>query len=113
MSSTGGRGRKKRAVGCPPDRDTCGHVSIHERTWYYITYPLLALFSVFRFLAVHFGILLSWLYEHTMAAKPEQRSDEQRDKECEDSGERIRNLHKQAFEYISVALKIDEDDKGV
>ncbi|XP_041803254.1 spastin-like [Chelmon rostratus] len=29
-----------------------------------------------------------------------------------DSGEVIRNYHKQAFEYISKALKIDEDDTG-
>ncbi|XP_076599829.1 spastin-like [Chaetodon auriga] len=29
-----------------------------------------------------------------------------------DSGELIRNYHKQAFEYISKALKIDEDDTG-
>uniref|UniRef100_A0A3B3QS02 Fidgetin-like protein 1 n=1 Tax=Paramormyrops kingsleyae TaxID=1676925 RepID=A0A3B3QS02_9TELE len=28
------------------------------------------------------------------------------------SSDRIRNCHKQAFEYISLALKIDEDDKG-
>uniref|UniRef100_A0A0E9TZH8 MIT domain-containing protein n=1 Tax=Anguilla anguilla TaxID=7936 RepID=A0A0E9TZH8_ANGAN len=33
-------------------------------------------------------------------------------KEYEDSGELIRSHHKQAFEYISVALRIDEDDKG-
>lgn len=30
-----------------------------------------------------------------------------------DSGEVIRNYHKQAFEYISKALKIDEDDTGL
>lgn len=30
-----------------------------------------------------------------------------------DSGELIKNHHKQAFEYISKALKIDEDDAGV
>ncbi|KAM6916403.1 spastin-like isoform 2-T2 [Xenentodon cancila] len=29
-----------------------------------------------------------------------------------DSGELIKNHHKQAFEYISKALRIDEDDKG-
>ncbi|XP_046885060.1 spastin-like [Hypomesus transpacificus] len=32
---------------------------------------------------------------------------------CKDNGELIKNCHKQAFEYISVALRIDEDDKGV
>lgn len=29
-----------------------------------------------------------------------------------DSGEVIKNYHKQAFEYISKALRIDEDDTG-
>ncbi|MEQ2168644.1 hypothetical protein GOODEAATRI_016951, partial [Goodea atripinnis] len=29
-----------------------------------------------------------------------------------DSGELIKNHHKQAFEYISKALRIDEDDAG-
>lgn len=30
-----------------------------------------------------------------------------------DSAEVIKNIHKQAFEYISKALKIDEDDTGL
>uniref|UniRef100_A0A4W5LAM5 MIT domain-containing protein n=1 Tax=Hucho hucho TaxID=62062 RepID=A0A4W5LAM5_9TELE len=30
-----------------------------------------------------------------------------------DNGQIIRNYHKRAFDYISLALKIDEDDKGV
>lgn len=30
-----------------------------------------------------------------------------------DSGEVIRNYHKQAFGYISNALRIDEDDTGL
>lgn len=30
-----------------------------------------------------------------------------------DNSEVIRNYHKQAFEYISNALRIDEDDKGL
>lgn len=30
-----------------------------------------------------------------------------------DSGEVIKNYHKQAFEYISRALRIDEDDTGL
>uniref|UniRef100_A0A674CI38 microtubule-severing ATPase n=1 Tax=Salmo trutta TaxID=8032 RepID=A0A674CI38_SALTR len=33
--------------------------------------------------------------------------------DSKDNGEIIKNYHKRAFEYISVALKIDEDDKGV
>ncbi|KAK7161294.1 hypothetical protein R3I94_004087 [Phoxinus phoxinus] len=42
----------------------------------------------------------------TMAAK-DRASDG-----CDETGELIRNYHKQAFEFISLALQIDEDDKG-
>ncbi|CAM4474737.1 hypothetical protein PO909_015679 [Leuciscus waleckii] len=42
----------------------------------------------------------------TMAAK-DRGSDA-----CDETGELIRNYHKQAFEFISLALQIDEDDKG-
>ncbi|XP_041740373.2 spastin isoform X2 [Coregonus clupeaformis] len=119
MSSPGGRGsRKKRGpAGSPPDGgDTCDQVSLHKRTLYYFSYPLLALFAVLRVLVLHFGVLFAWLCERlsrAMAARPKQRAaDEHVIKVCEqDSGEQIRNHHKQAFEYISVALRIDEDDK--
>lgn len=30
-----------------------------------------------------------------------------------DNGDVIKNYHKQAFEYISKALRIDEDDTGL
>uniref|UniRef100_A0A4W5MEF1 microtubule-severing ATPase n=1 Tax=Hucho hucho TaxID=62062 RepID=A0A4W5MEF1_9TELE len=121
MSSPGGRGsRKKRGpAGSPPDRGaTCDQVSLHKRNLYYFSYPLLALFAVLRVLVLHFGELFAWLCERmsrAMAARPKQRAaDEHADKVCEqDIGEQIRNHHKQAFEYISVALRIDEDDKGM
>lgn len=32
---------------------------------------------------------------------------------AKDSGEVIKNFHKQAFEYVSKALRIDEDDTGL
>ncbi|KAG9344266.1 hypothetical protein JZ751_010935 [Albula glossodonta] len=45
-----------------------------------------------------------------MAAKVKRTADvSDKDDDCD---ERIRNHHKQAFEYISVALRIDEDEKG-
>ncbi|KAI7811063.1 spastin isoform X2 [Triplophysa rosa] len=56
-------------------------------------------------------LLLSWLYRpfrRTMAARAKDVGSES----CDDTGEQIRNYHKQAFEFISVALQIDEDDKG-
>ncbi|CAB1344794.1 unnamed protein product, partial [Coregonus sp. 'balchen'] len=109
MSSPGGRGsRKKRGpAGSPPDGgDTCDQVSLHKRNLYYFSYPLLALFAVLRVLVLHFGVLFAWLCERlsrAMAARPKQRAaDEHVIKVCEqDSGEQIRNHHKQAFEYIS------------
>uniref|UniRef100_A0A674AT27 Spastin n=1 Tax=Salmo trutta TaxID=8032 RepID=A0A674AT27_SALTR len=121
MSSPGGRGsRKKRGpAGSPPDGGaTCDQVSLHKRNLYYFSYPLLALFAVLRVLVLHFGELFAWLCERmsrAMAARPKQRAaDEHANKVCEqDIGEQIRNHHKQAFEYISVALRIDEDDKGM
>ncbi|KAJ8248017.1 hypothetical protein GJAV_G00237220 [Gymnothorax javanicus] len=44
-----------------------------------------------------------------MATKAKSAED---DKDYDDNGERIRNHHKQAFEYMSIALRIDEDDQG-
>ncbi|XP_067115225.1 spastin isoform X1 [Osmerus mordax] len=116
MSSTGGRGRKKRGAGSTPEGDTCDQVSLHRRNLDYFSYPLLALFALFRFLTVHCVVLFAWLCEglsRAMATRPKTQANQQgNNKVCEDSGERIRNYHKQAFEYISVALRIDEDDKG-
>ncbi|XP_016124861.1 spastin [Sinocyclocheilus grahami] len=56
-------------------------------------------------------LLLWWLFRpirRTMAARAKDRGSEG----CEETGELIRNYHKQAFEFISLALKIDEDEKG-
>uniref|UniRef100_A0AAZ3Q1U4 microtubule-severing ATPase n=1 Tax=Oncorhynchus tshawytscha TaxID=74940 RepID=A0AAZ3Q1U4_ONCTS len=119
MSSPGGRGsRKKRgpAGSLPDGGDICVQVSLHKRNVYYFFYPLLALFAVLRVLVLNFGVLFAWLCERmsrAMVARPKQpAADEHANKVCkQDSGEQIRNSHKQAFEYISVALRIDEDDK--
>ncbi|XP_073716975.1 spastin [Misgurnus anguillicaudatus] len=56
-------------------------------------------------------LLLVWLYRpfrQAMAARAKDHGSESSD----ETGEQIRNYHKQAFEYISVALQIDEEDKG-
>lgn len=114
MSSTGGRGRKKRGAGSSPDGDTCDQVSLRDvRRISYYFYPLFALFALFRVLAAHLGALCAWLCARLtrgMASRPRQ-VDQQGNKVCEYSVEKIRSHHKQAFEYISVALRIDEDDK--
>ncbi|XP_066553301.1 spastin isoform X1 [Amia ocellicauda] len=116
MSSPGGRGRKKKGSAgssASPEGDAPDQVSLHRRNLYYFSYPLLAVFALLRLLALHLGVLFAWLCERmsrSMAAKS-QRPPEL-GKEGEDDGVRIRNHHKKAFEYISVALRIDEDDKG-
>ncbi|XP_073698289.1 spastin isoform X2 [Garra rufa] len=56
-------------------------------------------------------LLFLWLLRprrRTMAARAKDRGSEG----CEEIAELIRNYHKQAFEFISLALQIDEDDKG-
>uniref|UniRef100_A0A3B3QCY5 Spastin n=1 Tax=Paramormyrops kingsleyae TaxID=1676925 RepID=A0A3B3QCY5_9TELE len=117
MNSPGGRGRKKKGSGgpsAPLEGAGSDQVSLHRRNLYYFSYPLLAAFSVLRLLALYMGLLFAWVCERlsrvmaTRAKLPEQHAG----KETEDCGEQIRNHHKQAFEYIAVALRIDEDDKG-
>ncbi|XP_015218379.1 spastin isoform X2 [Lepisosteus oculatus] len=118
MSSPGGRGKKKKGSACAsstPEGDAPDQVSLHKRNLYYFSYPLLAVFALFRFLALHLGVLFAWLCERlsgAMAAKSKLPATADLGKDCEDNGERVRNHHKQAFEYISIALRIDEDDKG-
>ncbi|XP_041108838.1 spastin-like isoform X2 [Polyodon spathula] len=119
MSSPGGRGKKKKGsagtTSSPPEVDAPDQVSLHKRNLYYFSYPLLALFAVFRVLALHLGILFAWFCERlsrVMAAKNKPLAAAAVGNESEDDCERVRNCHKQAFEYISVALRIDENDKG-
>ncbi|MBN3273422.1 SPAST protein, partial [Polyodon spathula] len=60
-------------------------------------------------------ILFAWFCERlsrVMAAKNKPLAAAAVGNESEDDCERVRNCHKQAFEYISVALRIDENDKG-
>lgn len=117
MSSTGGRGRKKKGIaetGPSPDGDTCNQVPPHKRKLYYLSAPVLAFINFVRILALNFGGVFVWLFKripHAMAARP-KRLEDQSSKEHDVTSEQIRNYHKQAFEYISVALKIDEDEKG-
>nr|XP_014342508.1 PREDICTED: spastin [Latimeria chalumnae] len=125
MSSPGGRGKKKKGTAgssSPPDGDAAPEqVSLHKRNLYYFSYPLVAVFALLRFLAFHLGILFAWVCERlaqAMAAKTNRSAEIPavtaagvEEAAADDSG-RVRAYHKQAFEYISLALRIDEDDKG-
>lgn len=60
------------------------------------------------------------LREHTIKATDSEKqrwrpliADKTMATKSRDSGEVIKNYHKQAFEYVSKALRIDEDDSGL
>lgn len=130
MNSPGGRGKKKgssasssptRAAGASPTsaagpapaphRQQAAVASPHKRNLYYFSYPLFAVFALLRFLAFQLGLLFAWLCERLSrggalmaAAKGTSRAG--------DAPESVRNCHKRAFECISTALRIDEDEAG-
>ncbi|XP_033000306.1 spastin isoform X4 [Lacerta agilis] len=87
--------------------------SPHKRNLYYFSYPLFAAFALLRFLAFQLGLLFAWLCERLSrggvlmaAAKGTARAG------AGDAPETVRACHKRAFECISTALRIDEDEGG-
>ncbi|XP_034964203.2 spastin isoform X3 [Zootoca vivipara] len=140
MNSPGGRGKKKgsaasssptRAAGTssPPRAGPAPSVqhqqhhhqqaaaaaaaaaSPHKRNLYYFSYPLFAAFALLRFLAFQLGLLFAWLCERLSrggvlmaATKGTARAG------VGDAPETVRACHKRAFECISTALRIDEDE---
>ncbi|XP_053747000.1 spastin isoform X4 [Panthera pardus] len=139
MNSPGGRGKKKGSGGgsspvpprppppClaparPAPRPAPPPESPHKRNLYYFSYPLFIGFALLRFVAFHLGLLFVWLCQRfsraLMAAKRSSRAAPAPASASPPApvpggeAERVRAFHKQAFEYISVALRIDEDEKG-
>ncbi|XP_032803452.2 spastin [Petromyzon marinus] len=129
-SGGGGGGGGSVGSGSKPDR-----VSLHKRNLHNFSYPLLALFGVLRFLAFHLWLLIAYVCErlgdlHARRAEPQpegqaeqgqaeegqahdgQREQRQEGQRPEDATQRLHAHHKNAFECISAALKIDEEDKG-
>ncbi|KAE8601504.1 hypothetical protein XENTR_v10013695 [Xenopus tropicalis] len=132
MNSPGGRNNKKKPVTPaaetgpgpptppPPPAETqvlLAPPSLHKRNLYLFSYPLLAAFSLLRFLAFQLGLLFVWFCERlsrrvmadkgstaarTAAAPAQDRPQEP---------EVVRSYHQQAFQYISMALRIDEEEK--
>ncbi|KAM9195692.1 spastin isoform 6-T6 [Mergus octosetaceus] len=88
--------------------------SAHKRNLYYFSYPLVAAFALLRFVACQLGLLLAWLCDRLsrgalMAAKG--GGAEPGGAEPGGAAERVRACHKRAFECISLALRIDEDER--
>ncbi|XP_054250194.1 spastin isoform X4 [Indicator indicator] len=138
MNSPGGRGKKKGSAGsssAPPAAGTspssppgpglpvspagaaaAAAASPHKRNLYYFSYPLFAAFALLRFVAFQLGLLFAWLCERLsrgalMAAKG-SRAGAGDAPEPGGAPETVRACHKRAFECISMALRIDEDERG-
>ncbi|KAG8444219.1 hypothetical protein GDO86_009415 [Hymenochirus boettgeri] len=127
MNSPGGRSSKKKPVttdagpGPPtpplaPEAPVLAPPSLHKRNVYLFSYPLLLAFSLIRFLAFQFGLLFAWCCDRlsrrvmtdkgnamARATAPTQERPQE--------PEVVRGYHQQAFHYISMALRIDEDEK--
>ncbi|XP_030303713.1 spastin isoform X6 [Calypte anna] len=134
MNSPGGRGKKKGSAGsssappttagaspssppgpAPPVPPAGAAASPHKRNLYYFSYPLFAAFALLRFVAFQLGLLFAWLCERLsrgalMAAKG-SRAGADDGPEPGGAPETVRACHKRAFECISMALRIDEDER--
>ncbi|KAM8809171.1 spastin isoform 6-T6 [Eudromia elegans] len=133
MNSPGGRGKKKGSAGSSasapaaaasppapaapaPPAATGAASSPHKRNLYYFSYPLFAAFALLRFVAFQLGLLFAWLCERLsrgalMAAKG-SRAAAGEAPEPGGAAEAVRACHKRAFECISMALRIDEDERA-
>ncbi|OCT79888.1 spastin isoform X1 [Xenopus laevis] len=124
MNSPGGRSDKKKPVTRaaetgpgpptpPPPAETqvlLAPPSLHTRNLHLFSYPLLAAFSLLRFLAFQLGLLFVWCCERlSCRVMAEKRSAAAQDRPQEP--EVVRNYHQQAFHYISMALRVDEEEK--
>ncbi|KAM6220408.1 spastin isoform 3-T3 [Rhynchocyon petersi] len=139
MNSPGGRGKKKGSGGpsspvptrppppcLAPAPSAAGPApsprSPHKRNLYYFSYPLFVGFALLRLVAFHLGLLFVWLCQRfsraLMAAKRSSRAAPAPAPASPPApvpggeADRVRDFHKQAFEYISIALRIDEDEKA-
>ncbi|XP_062980367.1 spastin isoform X2 [Elgaria multicarinata webbii] len=136
MNSPGGRGKKKgfaasssptRAVGASPSPSSAAGpapsvqhhqqaavASPHKRNLYYFSYPLFAVFALLRFLAFQLGLLFAWLCERLSRGRALMAAAKGTSKAgpAGDAPEKVRACHKRAFECISTALRIDEDETG-
>ncbi|XP_066452219.1 spastin isoform X3 [Eleutherodactylus coqui] len=129
MNSPGGRGHKKKPVGpaartspgpsAPPSRPESpvqgAPPSPHKRNLFVFSYPLLAAFSLLRFVAFQLGLLFAWCCERlsrrVMAEKKLPVAAAAVDRPQEAEAVAVNGFHKQAFQHIAMALRIDEQEK--
>ncbi|MCI4393926.1 hypothetical protein PGIGA_G00163090 [Pangasianodon gigas] len=103
----------------PAPGDTCDQEALHHpphpppRFYHLLVLfsPFVVLYSVLGVVIWRLCALLAWFFKpisRTMATRA--READGRDSDA--TGDLIKKHHKQAFEFISVALRIDEDEKG-
>uniref|UniRef100_A0A8D0BTZ7 Spastin n=1 Tax=Salvator merianae TaxID=96440 RepID=A0A8D0BTZ7_SALMN len=127
MNSPGGRGKKKgSAASSSPSRAApsaaagplphpqqavvaASPQSPHKRNLYYFSYPLFAVFALLRFLAFQVGLLFAWLCER-LSRGGALMEPAKGHGGAGDATETVRACHKHAFECISTALRIDEEE---
>uniref|UniRef100_A0A8C5N097 Spastin n=1 Tax=Leptobrachium leishanense TaxID=445787 RepID=A0A8C5N097_9ANUR len=129
MNSPGGKGTKKKPLSpaaetgpgppAPPPPETALRTvppSLHKRNLYVFSYPLIAAFSLLRFLAFQLGLVSLWFCERLsrglmadskapmsgLGAGAQERPQE---------ADVVRRHHQEAFQCISLALRIDEQEK--
>ncbi|XP_072912706.1 spastin [Hemitrygon akajei] len=108
MNSPGGRGRKKKGPARDPPEGNSDRLSLHKRNLYYFSYPLVAVFTFLRFLAFHLWLFFAYVCQRLA----EMASRKSTPTVATAEPEQIRQSHRLAFEYISTALGIDEDERG-
>ncbi|XP_069118122.1 spastin-like isoform X2 [Argopecten irradians] len=122
-----GRKRGDRGKGPPRDRPT-----FHSRNVYIVAAPLLFIFAILRIIAYQLWVVLEILVGRSKAILPSACLPNQKSKyKCQSEAEEgmsgaakasvgpaapalatQKHHHRKAFEYISKALKIDEEDSG-
>ncbi|XP_062895879.1 spastin [Mobula hypostoma] len=108
MNSPGGRGRKKKGPARDPPEGNSDRLSLHKRNLYYFSYPLVAVFTFLRFLAFHLWLFFAYVCQRLS----EMASRKSTPTVATAEPEQIRQSHRLAFEYISTALGIDENERG-
>ncbi|XP_072107058.1 spastin [Mobula birostris] len=108
MNSPGGRGRKKKGPARDPPEGNSDRLSLHKRNLYYFSYPLVAVFTFLRFLAFHLWLFFAYVCQRLA----EMASRKSTPTVATAEPEQIRQSHRLAFEYISTALGIDENERG-
>lgn len=110
--------------------------SVHKRNLYVVSFPLIILFNILRSILYQLFLVFKYLYSasHRLMQKPEKNGEYNLEvvvkdgvvcTEIADEMSYVHNVgpgdpllakqkhhHRKAFEYISKALKIDEENEG-